>query len=306
MTLQLTPQDMYAFRTMTLLSVPKTVMDVIGSMQLAPVSQTYVKKTGNFKKIGAKADRDPAWRRAAFLQLKVTEFKKDDPDYEACVSIVNKVAMSTIGDQTAIIRSIVEKRDEMFRIRVVNLLFNQGVSMPFFSKMMANMFELLHSGVPAIKEDLHENCSVEVFEKMFNLDETVVFPSVDDPKFDDLVVAWNKKKELRRGFGLFTTELHLRGLVDEPVILSAINTTLSDLDEMIATPALDKHIAESADQLVTFLFDASKALVGRFGKTHLIHQTISKRAKEIYATPKTATPCLGMRSRFKLDDLSKL
>ena len=305
MPVSMTSAAMYDLRTTNLLPLPKGVQDVIGSMQLAPVAQVFVKKMGFKKPAAGRADRDPAWRRAMMLELKLTEFKKDDPDYEAVVSIINKVAMSTIGAQTTLIREILEKRDEMFRLRVVSLLFEQGVSMPFFSKMMANIFELLFATIPAIKDDLQESCSIDIFEKMFNLSETITFPAAGTPNFDNLVIAWNKKKELRRGFGMFATELHLRGLIDEAVIASAINTSISDLEEMMRSDT-DKHIAESVDQLVTFLFDSAKVLVGRFGKAHSIFALIAGHAKKIYAVPKDHTPCLGMRSRFRLDDIGKL
>jgi hypothetical protein len=115
---------------------------------------------------------------------------------------------------------------------------------------------------------------------MFDMSETIVCPSITDPKYDDLICAWNKKKELRRGFGMFTTELHIRNLVDESVILSAIQTTLNEFTDSIFLPR-NEMIAESVDHLVTFLYTSSTILISRFGKTNTIYSLIASKAKEI-------------------------
>jgi hypothetical protein len=123
-----------------------------------------------------------------------------------------------------------------------------------------------------------------------------------DPDYANKLCAWTKKKDIRRGFGMFVTELHIRGLVDEDVIRSATTTTLDDLFEMIRKPT-DRTVTETVDQLVTFLFESTKVLVTRFGKEHSIVKLVSAKAREAYATLKDSTPCLGMRSRFKLQDV---
>jgi hypothetical protein len=65
-------------------------------------------------------------------------------------------------------------------------------------------------------------------------------------------------------------------------------------------------IAESVDHLVTFLYTSSTILISRFGKTNTIYSLIASKAKEICAKPKTECPCLGMKSRFRLEDICKL
>ena len=177
--------------------------------------------------------------------------------------------------------------------------------MPFFSKMMANIFELVHIAHPKIKEDLGASCSVATFNAMFDMSTTIVFPASGSPHYDDAVCEWNKKREIRRGYGIFTTELHLRGLVDEETIHTAISTSMTELRESISLPT-EKVVSESVDQIVTFMFETLKVLLSRFGKTHTICQLIASQAKAVYVMPKDATPCLCMRSRFKLDDITKL
>jgi hypothetical protein len=301
----ITPTRLYALKNTNLLSIPKSIQDIIATMQLAPVSQIFKKKP-NFKAPRHGHERGN-WRHTVLVELKATVLKKDDPDYELVVGITNKASNATVATAAKAISEIITRRVEepdMFRLRVVNLLFSRGVSMPFFSKMMANIFELVHSAHPDVKEDLQVSCSTETFNTLFDMTTTIVFPESGSPGYEDSICEWNKKREIRRGFGIFATELHLRGLVDEETIKTAISTSIAELDESIRLPA-DKIVSESVDQLVTFLFESSKVLLSRFGKTHPICRIIALKAKEIYALPKEQTPCLCMRSRFKMDDMSR-
>ena len=301
----LTPTDIFALRTTNLLTVPQVVHDVIATMQLAPVAQVFTKKLGYKKPTAATAN---SWRTAAlatFTFKKTAERVHDDPDYESVVGIINKVATSTVVLQSGEVLALLDKRkdDQIFRLRVVSLLFNRGVSMPFYSKLMASMFELIHAKLPIVKEDLQFSCSLEIFEKMFDQGGVAVCPSASDTEYEDKLCEWFKKKELRRGFGMFITELHVRGLVEEDVILPAITNTMEELEETIRKPA-EKALSENVDQLTTFLYESTKIMMGRFGKTHPIVKTVSEKAGALYKIPKTDTPCLGMRSRFKLDDIA--
>ncbi len=298
----LTPTSIYALRTTNLLTVPQVVQDVIAAMQLAPVAQVFAKKLGYKKPTAATAN---SWRNAALISLKKTEFVHDDLDYESIVGIINKVATSTVVLQSSEVLAILAKRaaDQVFRLRVVSLLFNRGVSMPFYSKLMASMFELIHAKLPIVKEDLQFSCSLEIFENMFDQSGIAVCPAATDTNYEDKLCLWFKKKEIRRGFGMFITELHVRGLVEEDVILPAITNTLEELEETIRKPS-EKALCENVDQLTTFLYESTKIMAGRFSKTHPLVKTVAEKAGAIYKIPKADTPCLGMRSRFKLDDIA--
>lgn len=307
----MTPDEIYALRTTNLLPVPPAVLDSIAAMQMAPVAPVYTKKP-TYKKPhhhphGSRHSDAMSWRTAAISSFKKTEIAHDDPDYETVLGVSNRVALATLSEGAAEVTAVLKKRadDQVFRLRIVTLLFNRGVSMPFYSKLMANMFELIYKDVPALKEDLAFVCSVDTFNKMFDQTETIVCPSTTDPEYEDKLCKWSKKKELRRGFGMFVTELHIRGLVDDDVIDTAIRTSVEELSEMIVKPN-SPALAENVDQLVTFLFESAKVVASRFGKEHPTVKALAAKGAEIYKMPKPDTPCLGMRSRFKLDDLSRL
>ena len=158
------------------------------------------------------------------------------------------------------------------------------------------MFAQLCEALPAVHDDLQIYCSLDTFNKMFDQSKTISFPdltSMPKQQFEDELCTWHKQKELRRGFGVFASELHTRGLISENLLHEAVDTVLSDFEENIRKPK-NEVVSESVDQVVTLLSEMAKL----FGKGSFI----SDKARQILAIPKTDTPCLGMRSRFKLDD----
>jgi hypothetical protein len=299
----MTPCELYALRTTNLLPIPAAVMDTIASMQLVPVAQVYSKKPTGYKKPFIASN---SWRTETIAMLKKTEFKSgDDPEFDTIRGIMNKIAASTVGKGTAEILEIIKKRDQVFRLRVVALMFDRGVSMPFFSKLIANVFDILFKDLPALKDDLQFSCSAEAFDKMFDQGATLVCPSSEQPDYDNKLCEFMKMKELRRGFAMFVTELHIRGLVDEEVIAHSVKAASDDMASLVSKPD-DKTIIENVDQMVTLLFETCKVIATRYGKEHMIVKLIQQKARDIIAMPKTTTPCLGMRSRFKLEDTIKL
>ena len=288
---------LYAFRTTTHLPIPSAVLDMIAAMQMAPVAPVYIKKP-NYKKFAQ--NRKPSemeWRRDIISELKATIRLKDDPDYETIIGIVNKVVASNLKDKTKTIVDTISKRDQTFRMRVVNFVFDRGVSMPFYAKLLADMFAQLCEALPAVHEDLQIYCSLDTFNKMFDQSKTISFPdltTMSKQEFEDALCIWHKQKELRRGFGVFASELHTRGLISETLLHEAVGTVISDFEENIRKPK-NEVVSESVDQVVTLLSEMAKL----FGKEDSF---ISDKAKQILAIPKTDTPCLGMRSRFKLED----
>jgi hypothetical protein len=287
---------LYSFRTAVHLPIPPAVLDMISAMQLAPVAPIYIKKPKKFA-VQRRNPHDDSWRRDIITELKSTIRLKDDPDYEVIIGIVNKVVASNLKDKTKTIVETISKRDQTFRMRVVNFIFDRGVSMPFYAKLLADMFAQLCEALPAVHEDLQIYCSLDTFNKMFDQSKTISFPdltTMSKPEFEDALCIWHKQKELRRGFGVFASELHTRGLISETLLHEAVGTVISDFEENIRKPK-NEVVSESVDQVVTLLSEMAKL----FGKEDSF---ISDKAKQILAIPKTDTPCLGMRSRFKLED----
>jgi len=289
---------MYSFKNKNLLDLPAGVMAAISAMQVSPVAPVFIRKpnTGARKPIKKTAENDDNWRREFIADLKAKPRDKDDPDYEKIIGLINKVVSSTLIEKTKTIAETIGKRtdDHGFRMRVVNFVFDRGVSMPFYAKLLADMLVLLSNEISAVHEDLQIYCSLDTFNKMFDQSKTIAFPDSSQPDFEDKVCSWNKQKELKRGFGVFAAELHTRKLIPDSLLHEAAGVVLSDLEENIRKPK-NETISESVDQTVTFMVEMSKL----FGKETML---LSDKAKEILAIPRPETTCLSMRSRFKLED----
>lgn len=289
---------MYSFKNKHLLDLPAGVMAAISAMQVSPVAPVFIRKpnTGGRKPIKKTAENDDNWRREFIAELKAKPRDKDDPDYEKIIGLINKVVSSTLIEKTKTIAETIANRadDHGFRMRVVNFVFDRGVSMPFYAKLLADMLVLLSNEIPAVHEDLQIYCSLDTFNKMFDQSKTIAFPDSSQPDFEDKVCAWNKQKELKRGFGVFAAELHTRKLIPDSLLHEAAGVVLSDLEENIRKPK-NETISESVDQTVTFMVEMSKL----FGKETML---LSNKASEILKIPRPETTCLSMRSRFKLED----
>lgn len=289
----LNPDIMYSLRFCNLLKLPPSVQEVISAMHLVPVAPILIRKP-NFKKFKKNAESDDNWRRELLADLKATIRNKDDPDYEAIIGIVNRVVASNVIEKAKSILDIIEKRrdDETFRMRAVNLIFDRGMGAPFYARVMADLFEKISDVNSHIRDDLQVFCSMDTFTRLFDDSTLITFPLMSEKDYDERVCQWTKQKERRRGFGIFATELYLRGLVPETFINEALYSVIQDLDTNIQSPA-NPVLAESVDSVVTFMIEVSKLT-----EIPLIREV----AQKILSVPKSECFNLGMRSRFKLED----
>jgi len=307
----MTPEIMYEMRsTITKLELTEAMKAIIADMQLIPVAPVYNRRPAAAPRMrrgggaasgggGGGAGSEETWRRSAIVAIRRAPRVKDDADYEKITGLVNKVVASTVEEKAKVIHEIVKTRadDPTFRIRILNFIFDRGVSMPFFAQVLADLIAALCKRLPEMVDDLAEYCTVETFEAMFQ-EATIIFPKKDDPRpegvtYEDKICAWNKQRELRRGFGLLALELYSRDLVSEEMISGAISTATEDLEDNVRRPK-DAVVIERVDQSITFIGELVRVIGVRVIKDKLVR---------ILAMSKVDTPCLGMRSRFKLEDI---
>jgi hypothetical protein len=187
----MTPEMMYEMRsTITKLELTEAMKAIIADMQLIPVAPVYnrrpaaaprMRRSGGGGSASAAASEE-TWRRSAIVAIRRAPRVKDDADYEKITGLVNKVVASTVEEKAKVIHEIVKTRadDPTFRIRILNFIFDRGVSMPFFAQVLADLISALCKRLPEMADDLAEYCSVETFEAMFQ-EATITFPKKDDP-----------------------------------------------------------------------------------------------------------------------------
>jgi FPC/CPF motif-containing protein YcgG len=157
----------------------------------------------------------------------------------------------------------------------------------------------LVTDIPDIREDLL--IQTKMFPKLYNMTETLTYPSSEESGFADKVVEWMKLKDKRRGYAKFVTQLFVRELVEENTVGECMTHVSSDLTGMAKQPKTEQS-EENTTQYVDFLFETSKILPTSAKDMRRLMNTFIQSVLDI---PKSELPSLNMRSRFKLEDALK-
>ena len=180
----------------------------------------------------------------------------------------------------------------MFRLRVTTLLFDRGIQQTFYAPLMADAYKDIASAYPDARQDLM--VQVMMFDTLYADTNVTIVPHHTDPGYTDAIIAWTKQKEKKRTFAVYVAELFARGLLPSEVMSAFVKTIVDDLKECVRhqkTPAGEEHV----DALVRFVFAVAAKV-----------PEVKDPVRAVLAIPKTETPCLNMKSRFKLDDSLKL
>jgi hypothetical protein len=260
--------------------------DILATISKLKISFKPPFRRANFKK----RQDDDSWRNSALIAAVRKVKEKDDPDYSEIVSNINKLSKSNYSKLMMDFLDRITKRDAMFRLRVTTLLFDFGVKSTFFAPIMSDAYKDIAAAHPDALQDLATQTSM--FSTLYDTEKIVVVPLSSEPGYDEAILAWTKQKEIKRGFAAFVAELYSRGLVPEETMMGFLTTVVDELRESVRaakTPANEEHV----DALVRFLF----AVAGKV--------PIRSSVQSILTIPKTETPSLNFKSRFKLEDASK-
>lgn len=230
------------------------------------------------------------WRETVLVDVVRKVREKDDADYDAVSSAINKLSKANYAKLSGEVLGCLGKRDGLFRLRVTTLLFDRGIRQPFFAPILADLYADLSKANADVAGDL--SIQLQMVDVLYDTGNVTMIPSSEDPGYDEAVIAWTKQKELKRGFAVFLAELYSRGLVPQETMTTYVTDVLDDLRESIKTPK-SKVKEEHVDALVRFVF----AVAGKVD--------IRVPIRESLALPRTETPNLTMKSRFSLEDSLK-
>jgi hypothetical protein len=175
----------------------------------------------------------------------------DDTDYDKINSHINKLTKQSYGKLMTETLDVLDKRDEMFRLRVTTLLFDRGIRQNFYAGMMADAYRDIANRFPDALHDLLTQ--VAMFDSLYDATKVIDVPHSSDPSYDDAILAWTKQKETKRSFAVYVSELYSRGLVPEEIMGRFIRTVVDDLMESIRQPKTSVN-EEHVDALVRFIF----------------------------------------------------
>jgi hypothetical protein len=231
------------------------------------------------------------WRQNVLVETLRKVREKDDPDYDEINAAINKLSKPTYSKLTDMIKTKIAARDPMYRLRVTTLLFDRGIRQNFYASLLAD----LYSDIVKAEEDARNDLAtqVDMFDSLYDTSAVTIVPSSTDAGFTDALIAWTKQKETKRGFAVYTAELYSRGLIPEETMSVFVKTIVDDLRDSITqkrSPPTEEHV----DHLVRFLAAVAP-------KVKEVKQLVSG----ILAIPRTETPSLCMKSRFKLEDVAR-
>jgi hypothetical protein len=240
----------------------------------------------------APAEETTNWRELALLSVHRKVREKDDLDYDEVNAFLNKLTKQTYDKMMVAIMEKLDKRDSMFRLRVTTLLFDRGVTQTFYASLMADAYKDIAGAYPDARQDLM--VQVMMFDKLYDSANVTIVPSQTDPSYNEAIIAWYKQKERKRTFAVYVAELFSCGLIPQELMSGFVKTIADDLKESVRqpkTPTAEEHV----DALVRFVFAVAAKV-----------PEVKDPVKQVLAIPKSETPCLNMKSRFKLDDSLKL
>jgi hypothetical protein len=278
-------QTIYAARALPRPSLPEEVTLLISKLKISfkPMFRRgFVARARN--------NVAPDWREAALVDVVRKVREKDDPDYDEISAAINKLSKTNYTKLMTDVLERLKKRDALFRLRVTTLLFDRGVRQTFFATMMADAYKDIATSQPEALQDL--SIQTSMFDKLYDTENVTIVPASTDADYDDALIRWTKQKETKRGFAVYVSELYSRGLVPEDTMMGFLKTVMDDLTTSIRAPKTSAN-EEHVDALVRFLF----AVATKMPLRGLIGPVL--------AVPKSETPSLNMKSRFKLDDAAK-
>lgn len=289
----------YALRFCPKLSMPASIQDNIARLRIIPAAYKPVRHIKQRFLPKRKPEDAINWRENVLTDYVRKVRETDDPQYDEIFGIFNKLAPANLSILSEQALKILNTQNKEFRLRVTTLLFDKAIRGSYFAGVMADLACKLNETIPEVSEDLEMH--VKMFTTLYDMKETLVYPSLEDPNFNDKIIAWSKQKDIRRGYARFLTHLYTRQLVTGQVLQSSMAHVISDLSDTIIQPKTDQT-EENVTQYADFLFEISKLLPVTAVE---LRGLLFTNLKEILARPRGDAPSLNMRSRFKLEDTVK-
>jgi len=289
---------LYSLRFASKLELPSVIRDNISKLRLVPATYRPVRSLRAKYPVKKREDNEN-WRTKILVDFVKRVRETDDKQYDEIMAILNKIATPTVEILSKQAIEILKSRDQQFRLRVSTLMFDKAIKGSAYAGVMADLAEKLNATIPDISEDLETH--VQMFPTLYDMTETLTFPKVEDPEFNNKVIQWAKQKDVRKGYARFLTHLFSRNLVSGQALQESMEKVIQDLTDTIVEPKTSQS-EENATQFADFLFEIAKLLKPTAVE---LRGLILSRVDEILKRPRDQLPSLNMRSRFKLEDALK-
>jgi len=300
--MSLTVLEVYSVRFGVKLPLPRSVQDNIAKLRITPVAYKPFRPPPKHNSYRPKYEKHVAndnWREKALTKYVSLLKDKGDPDYFEVFAILNKISGSNLVKLSQEAIEILRKRDQEFRLRVTSLLFDKAITESMFAGVLADCASKLNAEFPEIAEDF--STQAKMFTKLYDINTTLTYPQSTEPEYESKVIQWMRQKDKRRGYAKFLTELFVRNLITEDIMMSSVESVINEM-VLTAKQPKSEHTEENTTQYVDFIYESSKILP----KTAMKLKELIKFALTDFITiPRPDVPSLCMRSRFRLEDALK-
>jgi hypothetical protein len=295
---------MYELRSCPKLALPQSVQDNIARLRITPMSYRPARPPPKFYGGPVKSSPvdDENWRKNVIKNSLRKVKEHDDPEYAQAFTILNKLSPVNFEKLFEELLIILKKRNEEFRIRFVTLVFNKSINEKLFATIMARCIYQLSKQITEIKKDILDQ--IDLFPKLYDMNETITFPSREDSDFDNKLKLWVEQKEKRRGYSKFMTCLFADEIVSEDLMFASLKSIIDDLN-LIARQPKNSQTEENTNQCVDFLFENAEILRSCRSDSISIKKFLKTSLEEFMKIPRPELPSLSMRSRFKVEDILK-
>ena len=298
--MSLTVSQVYMARFGPKLPLPRGVQDNIAKLRITPVAYKPFRLPPKHNAYRPRHEARPEvnlpmaanWREQS-LRAYVSKVKdKGDPDYFQVFAILNKISAKNFDQLSDEIIVILRKKDQEFRLRVTTLLFDNAISEPMLATILADCALRLNNAFPEVSEDF--TVQAQMFGTLYDTSTTLTYPQQGEEDFNNKVVLWMKQKTKRRGYAKFLTQLFVRNMIPENILITSIKDVIIELKS--------EQTEENTTQYVDFLYESSKVLPPSAKDLKLLIRT---ELTSFLAIPRKDLPSLCMRSRFRLEDTLK-
>ena len=296
--MELSSALVYSLRFSAKLLLPESIKNNIAKLRVSPAVYRNL-RPNKPRYIPRKREDCDNWREKVIVDYIRRVRETEDPQYDEIFGIFNKITPANISILSKQAGDILKERDDQFRLRVTTLLFDKAIKGSVFAGVMADLARILNSTNTEISDDLETH--VKMFGTLYDMSETLTFPTAEDADFDNKIIQWSKQKDIRRGYARFLTHLYSRNLVSGKSLQESMTTVIADLKDMIVQ-AKTEQTEENVTQFADFLFEIAKLLAPTAVE---LRGLIQSSVDEILRRPRDSLPSLNMRSRFKLEDTLK-
>ena len=271
--------EMYALRS-CVIALPPSVLDAIAKLRRSPMAFKPFHKP-------SRRVKNDNWREKLLVDMVRKVREREDPEYSEIFAIFNKITKSSLEKLSGQAVEYMQKRDDIFRMRVSTLLFDKAITNHSFASVMADCALIISKSFPELVDDLETQ--VTMFDTLYNMTETITCTN-------DNLVEWTKQKEKRRGYAKFVMELNIRGLIPEESVQKGLADMLIELTTLL-TSERSEQTDENIHQCAVFLYETGNLIP----KTSTNSRSLLKGGIE-----KVLGMKMPMKSKFKLEDALKL